>query len=178
MKDVLLVLYSIQLMAFDIDFKEKGYIKEHIWSFLLFPEHWKDPSNIVPVHLDWKKVEFNNASLAMVPNDQKGIYCFVVKPEISELFDTNYLYYVGKTTRNFNVRFKEYLNDQAGKGKPRPKVFTMLKLWKDYLHFYYASVDNNVTIGACEEIYLNALVPKVNTDIPKAKIKPELKNIY
>lgn len=54
----------------------------------------------------------------------------------------------------------------------------MLKMWQDYLHFYYASIPNDPDIDDCEIKYLNTIVPKVNTDIPKARIKPELKNIY
>jgi hypothetical protein len=165
-------------MAFDIDFHDRGYMREHIWNFLLYPDHWIDPTNNIPLGLNWNQVPFNPGQTINVPDNQKGIYCFVVKPTISQLFETRYLFYVGKTTRNFRVRFNEYLRDAAGKGKPRPKVFTMLKLWNGYLHFYYASITNDTNISTCEEIYLNTLVPKVNTDIPEARIKPELINIY
>lgn len=173
-----LVLSNSINMAFDIDFHDRGYMREHIWDFLLFPDHWVDPSNNIPIVLNWNEVPFNVGQINNVPNNQKGIYCFVVKPAVSQMFETRYLFYVGKTTRNFRARFNEYLRDAAGKGKPRPKVFSMLKLWNGYLHFYYTSIPNNINISTCEERYLNTLVPKVNTDIPKAKIKPELKNIY
>lgn len=165
-------------MAFDIDFKERGFIKEHIWDFLLFPTHWNDPNNNIPHNLNWTPVPFAASQLKNIPNNQKGIYCFVLKPEFNQLFETRYLFYVGITTRNFRVRYKEYLNDLAGKGKPRPKVFSMLKLWENYLHFYYASLNDNAHIEECENKLLNTFVPKVNTDIPLAKIKTELKNIY
>lgn len=165
-------------MAFDIDFKERGFLKEHIWDFLLFPDHWNDPLNQIKTPLVWNEIPFDSVNQNLVPNNQKGVYCFVLKPVVSNLFDTRYLMYVGKTTRDFRARFKEYINEAAGKGKPRPKVFSMLKLWKNYLHFYYASIPNDSDIDECETKYLNTLVPKVNTDIPKAKIKPELKNIY
>lgn len=165
-------------MAFDIDFEERGLIREHIWKFLLYPQHWIDPANNIPHVLNWNEVPFGVGQLNAVPNNQKGIYCFVVKPEFNQLFETRYLFYVGITTRDFRTRFKEYLNDLAGKGKPRPKIYTMLKLWDNYLHFYYASLPNDQDIEECEDKLLNTFVPKVNTDIPKAKIKPELKNIY
>ncbi|HBG69685.1 MAG: hypothetical protein A2W93_12025 [Bacteroidetes bacterium GWF2_43_63] len=165
-------------MAFDIDFGERGLIKEHIWKFLLFPEHWNNPANGIPHNLTWNEVPFNNAQINNVPADKKGIYCFVVKPDFNKLFETRYLFYIGQTTRSFRVRYKEYLDDQEGKGKPRPKVFTMLKLWKDCLHFYYADLVDDNHIEECEVKLLNTFVPKVNTDIPIAKIKPELKNIY
>lgn len=165
-------------MAFDIDFEHRGFIKEHIWKFLLFPEHWNDVSNKIPYNLDWNFVPFNSGQLNSVPNNQKGVYCFVLKPEFHQLFETRYLFYVGITKRNLRIRFKEYLDDLNGKGKPRPKVYSMLKLWDNYLHFYYAILTDDSHIEECECKLLNAFVPKVNTSIPLAKIKPELKNIY
>lgn len=165
-------------MAFDIDFAHRGFIKEHIWKFLLYPEHWNDAANQIPHNLIWHSVPFNSSQLKYVPCNKKGIYCFVVKPEFNQLFETRYLFYVGLTTRDFQTRFKEYLDDSQGKGKPRPKIFTMLKLWENYLHFYYADLTDDIYIGECESMLLNAFVPKVNTMIPIAKIKLELKNIY
>jgi len=165
-------------MPFDIDFHDRGFIREHIWEFLLFPEHWHDPINNIAINLNWTEVPFNAAQVNNIPNNQKGIYCFVVKPRYNQFFETRYLYYVGQTTRNFRVRYQEYLNDSLGKGKPRPKVFAMLKLWRDYLHFYYAPIPHNIQIDDCETKLLNTFVPRVNTDIPVARIKPELKNIY
>lgn len=168
----------MNVMPFDIDFQERGLIKVHIWNFLLYPVHWSDPNNIINHVLNWSEVPFAAAELMNVPDNQKGIYCFVLKPRFNQLFETRYLFYVGITTRNFRKRFSEYLNDLQGKGKPRSKVFTMLKLWDGYLHFYYAPLGNNLHIADCEDKLLNTFVPKVNTDIPIAKIKPELKNIY
>ncbi|WP_241330079.1 GIY-YIG nuclease family protein [Chryseobacterium arthrosphaerae] len=165
-------------MAFDIDFQERGFIKEHIWKFLLYPEHWNDPDNNVTVGLTWSEVPFNRTQLSNVPNTQKGIYCFVVKPTYNQMFETRYLFYIGKTSRDFRSRFREYLNDDEGKGKPRMKVFNMLKLWRGYLHFYYAPIADNDDITECENKFINTFIPKVNSDIPKARIKPELINIY
>jgi hypothetical protein len=165
-------------MAFDINFSERGLIREHIWDFLLYPVHWNDPNNNITHNLNWVEVPFNASQLRNVPNNKKGVYCFVLKPKFNQLFETRYLFYVGITTRDFRTRYKEYLDDLQGKGKPRPKVYTMLKLWDNYLHFYYATLTNDTHIEECEDKLLNTFVPKVNTDIPLAKIKPELKNIY
>lgn len=165
-------------MPFDIDFEERGYIKEHIGEFLLFPDFWNEPSHQLNAALNWTNTPFNVANLNIIPNNQKGVYCFVVKPVFNQLFETRYLFYVGKTKRNFRTRYSEYLDDAAGKGKPRSRVFKMLKLWKDHLHFYYANISQNSDIDDSETKLLNTFVPKVNTLIPKAKIKPELKDIY
>ena len=53
-----------------------------------------------------------------------------------------------------------------------------MKLYKTYLHFFYAELDDAKDVDSVEECLLNTLVPKVNTRIPRAKIKPELRGIY
>jgi hypothetical protein len=39
-------------------------------------------------------------------------------------------------------------------------------------------IEKSSDVDACEERLLNTFVPQINTYIPKAKIKPELKGIY
>jgi len=162
---------------FDIDFNKKAELLLYRRKFLLYPEHWKDPLNHVQLNLTWHYIEFNRANRNAAPA-KKGVYCFIVKPNTPNFFETNYLFYVGETTRTLRQRFKEYLNDQEGKGKPRPKVHEMLNLYKEYLFFYYAEIPNNNDVHETEEKLLNTFVPFINTKIPKAKINPELKNIY
>lgn len=164
-------------MAYDIDFIEKGQLKLHIRKFLLYPEYWNDVSNQIPYNLSWKGYKFEKKNEVKIP-DHKGVYCFIVKPQISNFFETKYLFYVGQTTRTLRQRFYEYLDDQTGKGKPRPKVYEMLKLYQDNLYFFFSNINDNSQIDEVEEKLLNTFVPHINTDIPKAKIKSELRNIY
>jgi len=164
-------------MSFDIDFTKKGDLKIHIRKFLLFPEYWKDVNNQFPINLIWKSCEFNELNKNAIPS-KKGLYCFVVKPDFNNFFETSYLFYAGKTNRTLKIRFKEYLDDQKGKGKPRVKVYEMLKLYKDHIHFYFTEIPNKNDVDLCEEKLLNSFLPHINTQIPKAKIKSELKYIY
>ena len=164
-------------MAFDIDFKERGLIREHIRRFLLLPDHWNDRNNQYNFPARWKCLRFLPRNKTRLP-DRKGVYCFIVKPKVPNFFETRYLFYVGQTTRPFRERFQEYLNDQEGKGKPRPKVYEMLSLYKGNLFFYYAPFNSNNRIDEVEEKLLNTFVPYINTKIPKARIKRELINIY
>ena len=124
-----------------------------------------------------EKVKFTKSNRSKIPRD-KGIYCFVLQPKLVNFFETTYLFYIGKTNRTLWVRYKEYLDEQAGKGKPRNKVFEMLNQYTDYLYFYYTSIPASADVDSCEEKLLNIFVPRVNTDIPEAKISPELKNLY
>jgi len=164
-------------MAYDLNFAEKGELKLHIRKFLLYPKNWEDSTNHFNLALRWKNIKFNRRNKTKLPRTH-GIYCFVVKPKIPNFIETRYLFYVGQTTRPFSDRYQEYLDDQDGKGKPRPKVFEMLKLYKNSLHYYYAEINPPNQIDEIEEKLLNTFIPHVNTDIPKAKIKPELRNIY
>jgi len=171
------MFYLVVNMAYDIDFSKKGDFKLHVRRFFLKPSFWVDPDNIFIHKLKWKRIKFNKQNLTYLPTN-KGIYCFVVIPKFKNFFETKYLFYVGKTKRTLKERFKEYLRDQRGKGKPRPKIFEMLNLYNDSLYFFYTEVNNNSTIDEIEEKLLNTFFPHINTDIPIVKIKPELNKIY
>lgn len=157
--------------------QEEGKLGLHVRKFFLFPEYWEKTENQIPISLEWSNVRFCRKNIDLVP-EKKGIYGFVVKPQISNFFETRYLFYIGETTRTLKVRFMEYFDEQQKKGKFRYKVYKMLNLYKDCIYFYYSEIDNDETIKLCEEKLLNTLVPQVNTVIPKAKIKPELRSIY
>jgi hypothetical protein len=162
---------------FDIDFSHKGELKLHIQKFLLYPKHWIDQNNEISIRLEWNKIRFTEANIKHIPENQ-GLYAFTVEPKVTNFFKTSYLFYIGETERTLKIRYKEYLDDQKGKGKPRPKIFEMLKLYKDNLYFYYTEIDESGLIAENEVKLLNTFVPHINTQIPLAKINPELKYIY
>ncbi|MBK6483958.1 MAG: GIY-YIG nuclease family protein [Chitinophagaceae bacterium] len=164
-------------MAYDIDFAEEAIIGSHIKKFLLYPVFWADAQNQIGINTQWKKVMFSSANKKNVPN-KKGVYAFVLKPVYHNFFETNYLFYVGKTNRTLRLRFQEYLDEKAGKGKPRKKIHKMLNMYDGFLEFYYAEIGRKNQVDKVEEQLLNTFVPHVNTSIPKARIKHELKYIY
>ena len=162
----------------DIDFTKRGKYSNHIRKFFLLPEFWEDPSKafIVPSS-GWKHVKFSKTNKRKV-SKKKGIYAFVVKPGYPSLFETRYLCYVGKTTRPLQTRFVEYFTERDGKGKYRYFVREMLRMYDGHIHFYFLELHTNNEVDANEEKLLNTFVPFVNTDIPEAKIDPDLKSIY
>lgn len=162
---------------YDIDFGKKGELLLHVRKFLLFPKHWSPVSNRKHFDVNWHSCKFTQENRKRVPRE-KGVYCFVVIPDYEYLFTTKYLFYIGKTNRTLRVRYKEYLNDQAGKGKPRSKVFEMLRLYQDHLYFFYTAITDTKDVDIFEEELLNVFVPHINTKIPDARVKPELMNIY
>ena len=107
---------------FDIDFGFKGNLLLHVRKFLLYPDFWKDDNNIIITDLNWRFTKFSINNINEVPENH-GLYCFVVKPQIPNFFETSYLLYIGETQRTLKIRFSEYLRDQNGLGKPLPKVY-------------------------------------------------------
>lgn len=164
-------------MAYDLDFDELARIKLHIRKFFLYPSNWNDPNNHLTITLNWNKYAFKPENRQYIPRE-KGIYCFVICPSHPNFFDTKYLCYIGKTNRTLWERYKEYLNDQQGEGKPRKKIFEMLNLYKDCLFFYYATIGNSSDVNICEDTLINTFIPPINAQIPDAKLKNELKYIY
>jgi hypothetical protein len=164
-------------MAYNIDFAKRGELIIHIRRFLLYPKNWEDSTKVINTKLAWKKVKFTNANKSKIPK-KIGLYCFVVNPKYKNFIDTNYLFYLGQTQNSLNSRYGNYLDEQAGKGKPRDKVFEMLNLYKDYINFYYTEVPTKKLVDEYEAKLINVFVPHINTTIPEAKIKTELKYIY
>lgn len=165
-------------MAIDLDFVKRGKYSLHIRKFFLFPEFWIDGKKDIKVNPSkWKSVEFERTNLSKV-STQKGIYAFVLKPKYPSLFQTSYLFYIGKTTRPLQVRFLEYFSERDGKGKYRYLVREFLRLYKGHLFFYFLELNTKKEVDTYEELLLNTFVPFVNTDIPEAKIDPDIKYIY
>ena len=164
-------------IGLDIGYLDK--IKGHIRRFLLFPEFWEDPQKMIYERLKWHYVKFKEENLDDIPT-KNGIYCFIVSPDIEEDFIiTRYLFYIGKAERKtLRSRYKDYLQEQKGLYKPRPKVEEMLKRYKNHIYFFYTTIENNKKISEYEEKLLNKYVPYVNTFIPEAKITRELQYIY
>tara|TARA_R110000744_G_scaffold360372_1_gene467888 strand:+ start:106 stop:606 length:501 start_codon:yes stop_codon:yes gene_type:complete len=165
------------MALFDLDFKKKGEYKLHVKKFFLFPEFWAEPKNQLPIALTWKYVKFSNVNRKRIPTS-KGVYAFVLIPKYNNFIDTKYLFYTGKTNRTLKDRFIEYLKERDGKGKPRVKVNEMLNLYDGHLYFFYSEIPNPSDVSVCEDLLINTFVPHVNTQIPIAKIRPELKYIY
>ncbi|HEX8561865.1 MAG TPA: hypothetical protein VF676_02690 [Flavobacterium sp.] len=170
----------------DISWKAKRdrrqEIKEHIRKFLLFPEFWNDPTKQIGHKITWERILFEEGNTASVPN-KKGVYCFVVEPpKVDFLFETRYLFYIGKaSSATLRARYKNYIDEKNNRGignqKPRIKVQEMLNDYYGHIHFFYAELNTGV-IKDVEEKLLNLYMPYVNTSIPELKISEEYKHIY
>jgi hypothetical protein len=158
-------------------------IKEHVRKFLLFPFFWEESSKKITFIINWKQVKFAEDNFSLIPN-KNGIYCFVVEPpKDCNLFDTRYLFYIGKaSSATLRARYKNYIDEKnnlaIGDQKPRIKIQEMLNDYFNHIYFFYAELSDKNLIIETEEKLLNTFMPYVNTSIPELKISEEYKHIY
>ena len=78
---------------------------------VLSPPHWR---RLAWSHaVNWRAVPFGPTNLTQVPDDQKGVYSFVVKPGIAGHPECAYLLSVGMVKNQFfRDRFRQYLRDR------------------------------------------------------------------
>jgi hypothetical protein len=146
-------------------FEPRSLADFKIQHMILFPPAWAECS--LQVDLSWRIVPFDVSSVNDVPDNQRGIYSFVVQPGIANHPACSYLLYVGQTTRNFRVRYKEYLRDlAAGIEGRRPHISGMLTKWKGYLWFCYAHIEKEALIESTEDALLAAYLPPTNIELP------------
>ena len=164
--------------------RKRADLKSYIRRFLLCPYFWEDSNKSLIENLAWKKIKFTEENVKKI-STKNGIYCFVVEPNYSKgkFIETHYLFYVGKAASiSIRSRYKMYIDEKNGIGigeqKPRIKVREMLNDYENHIIFYYSEINEKELIEEIENKLLNTFVPYVNTHIPEAKIKPELKDIY
>lgn len=71
------------------------------------------------------------------------------------------------TTRDFRVRYREYLKDlREGIKSRRPHVAGMLTKWNGFLWFYFAEINDDSAIEPTEDALLEAYLPPTNVEMP------------
>lgn len=135
-----------------------------IQNMILFPRAWAGFKS--PVALSWEKVPFSPTRASEVPKDEGGVYSFVVQPGLANHPACSYLLYIGKTERNFRVRYREYLaNLREGMESRRPHIAGMLKKWDGYLWFCYAPISDGSKIEETEDALIEAYLPPTNVEM-------------
>ena len=133
----------------------------HIRRFLLWPKLWQQ-FNVNVAAFAWQEHEFNEAEMTNIPN-MPGVYTFVIKPGVANHPSCSYLVYVGQTSKQtLSIRFKQYLDEQAGKGKPRINMFRILNKYKNYLYFVCMPTDKKTLPKKIEDELLKAFCPPCN----------------
>jgi hypothetical protein len=156
---------------------ERNLADYHVKRMVLSPDHWRHCN--LPVQLNWTLLPFNEANVANVPDNSRGVYSFVVQPSIADHPACSYLLYVGQTeSQNFRRRFRQYLGDlRAGLNSRRPHVAEMLEKWDGYLWFGYASITPDSLIVTIEDALLESYLPPVNKDFP-ATVSVSIRRLF
>ena len=81
------------MAQYDLDLSISKRFREYTVKFVLDPIQWG--SLVLPCALNWNIVRFIRASVALIPDDQVGVYTFVIKPDIANHANCGYLMYVG-----------------------------------------------------------------------------------
>lgn len=151
-------------MAVDIlDIDEVDEVKACLRCFVLSPKQWRTFSlDLTPYK--WYEFRFNKKIKSKIP-EVRGVYTFLIKPNIARHPSCSYLMYVGRTTdQNLRKRFGQYIDEQEGKRKSRPRIEYMLKKYKDYLFFACLPLDGTLTPEELEEKLQLAYIPPVNDE--------------
>ena len=149
--------------SYEIEMESTSRLLTQTLRFTMSPNLWTN--HALPQVLNWQRVKFEPASVELVPSNQLGVYSFVVEPSIAN-FNLAYLLYVGKTTRNFQCRFREYLRHEIESTTNRLLVQHMLRTWTGHLSFYYATIYNPAVVKSVEDELIAAFKPPVNLAYP------------
>ena len=142
--------------SFEITMASAQLLRFQTREFTLSPELWNTLD--IQCNLNWTRVKFEEQLASQVPNRSMGVYAFVLEPGIANL-KLAYLLYIGKTTRNFRVRFREYLRKQQDSKPKRLHVKQMLTMWPDNLWFYYAPIEDMSIVKPVEANLIGAFKP-------------------
>lgn len=146
-------------------------LKEYKQEFCLSPRQWRSARS--HLDLDWYYVKFTVSNRDAVPQ-MRGVYAFVVEPQVPLGLAHGYLMYFGETGhdnhRTLRDRYGDYLRDQNN--RKRSSIHYMLNNWRGYLYFYFAEIpDRRYSLKKLETVILDALIPPFNAGDFSADIR-------
>ena len=102
--------------------------------------------------LVWHSVPYGREYKDTVPNDQRGLYAFVIATPEQSLPTHGYVCYIGMSGKNsrrsLRERYSDYLDNR--KIAKRIHIARMIVKWESVLRFFFAPVGDDVT---SEEIF-------------------------
>jgi len=149
---------------YDLDLKMMLQFRQHTVEFILDPNQWGSLS--LPITLNWNTIPFGEPHLLAIPDDESGVYSFIIKPGIANHSECAHLMYIGKAkSQSFRDRYRQYLQDQRTQ-MGRPLIVHMLKTWPEHLCFCYATIKQTSYIDDIEDCLIRAFIPPINTSYP------------
>lgn len=134
--------------------------KYNVSSMVLSPTRWA--SYVDPTPLTWQKVKFTREHMDLVPDNQFGIYTFIVDAGVAGHPHCSYLLYLGKAEKqSLRKRINQYFYEPDNP-KGRGAVQDMILDWHLHLYVCFAPVTDISRIDDLENALLEALVPPMN----------------
>ncbi len=140
----------------------KKYVVNRV---IYWPKRWQEFAPPAGIEWKWKSVPFVESAATSVPDDQHGLYSFVICPSIAEHPKNYFVLYVGKADKmTLRARFKSYFREM--KKIKRPAVCYHLNQYAGFLEFCFTPVANKKEIEPGENSLLSALLPPCNSEFP------------
>ena len=157
------------MKAFDEPTELMGAIDEakaHILQRVIFwRKQWEKFDPPASIKWNWNCVPFTKASTKRVPNEQHGLYTFILSPKVAAHPKNHLVLYVGKADKtSLRQRFQHYFQEM--KKVKRSHICYALNKYFDYLEFCFTTVEDQNDIGPGEDALLEALLPPLNEAFP------------
>jgi hypothetical protein len=140
--------------------------KSHLMQRVIFwKKRWGEFQPPAGIMWNWTSVPFDTAAALGVPNDQHGLYTFILCPKVASHPKNHFVLYVGKADKTtLRERFQHYFQEK--KKVKRPHICYALNKYEDNLEFCYTTVANQNDIEPGEDALLVALMPPFNEKFP------------
>ena len=132
---------------------------------IFWKKRWGEFQPPVGIVWNWTSVPFDTAATNGVPNNQHGLYTFVLCPKVASHPKNYFVLYVGKADKTtLRERFQHYFQEK--KKVKRPHICYALNKYEGNLEFCYTTVANQNDIEPGEDALLVALMPPFNERFP------------
>jgi hypothetical protein len=140
--------------------------KSHVMQRVIFwKQRWTDFAPPAGIVWNWTSVPFAPASANVVPNNQHGLYTFVLCPGVAAHPKNQFVLYVGKAEQTtLRERFQHYFQEM--KKVKRPHICYALNKYEGNLEFCFTPVAAQNDIEPGEDALLVALMPPFNEKFP------------
>ena len=130
-----------------------------------------------PFH--WNSIRFGKNEIQDVPDDQRGLYAFIIADQRTFLPPHGYIMYIGiaghNSNRSLRDRYQDYLTQS--KVERRPSVKRMIVNWHHILRFHFTPVDDNIPsaeLKAMEKRLITAFLPPCCKDDIEAETRAKM----
>lgn len=132
---------------------------------IFWKRRWIEFAPPAGIAWNWISVPFESTSAQAVPNNEHGLYTFVLCPKVAAHPKHQVILYVGKADKTtLRQRFQHYIQEM--KKVKRSHICYALTKYESYLEFCYTVVTDQNDIDPGEDALLVALMPPFNEQFP------------